>query len=263
MKPCGSSLASRGSVTRCSPPKTSSAMSWCRASSQLTTRRPRASASPVNDADFGTVAVKSVPPLTRPPRPGREKPLSRGRETQLLIDVMVQSARWRTVPQAAAIVRKAIRAAASTASTPRAELAIVLTDDSAIHALNREWRGHDAPTNVLSFPAPDFRPVMLAAEGRGGSRRNNARRSRQGTAGSLGDIVIAFQTTAREARTEGKPLEHHLAHLAVHGFLHLVGYDHETDRDANRMESLETKILAGLGVPNPHGTRSAARHATS
>jgi probable rRNA maturation factor len=147
---------------------------------------------------------------------------------------MIQSPEWKVEPRAGAIVRKAIWAAASAASTPRAELAIVLTDDSAIHALNREWRGHDAPTNVLSFPAP---------QSRGRKRTPPA---------PLGDIIIAFETTAREARTEGKPLKHHLSHLAVHGFLHLIGYDHETARDAKRMQSLEIEILAGLGVPNPY-----------
>ena len=166
----------------------------------------------------------------------RRAVLSRQRrsEKKLVIDVAVQSSRWKAEPRAGAIVRKAIRAAALVASTPRAELAIVLTNDSAIHALNREWRGHDAPTNVLSFPAPQppgAKPRLAV---------------------SLGDIVIAFETTAREAKTEGKPLKHHVAHLAVHGFLHLLGYDHETGRDAKTMESLETKILAGLGIPDPY-----------
>jgi probable rRNA maturation factor len=164
------------------------------------------------------------------------RPRRRGTDG-LAIDVLVQSRQWQREPQAAAIVRKAIRAAASAASTPHAELAIVLLDDSAIHALNRDWRGHDAPTNVLSFPAKQIR------------------RARRSPATPLGDIVIAYQTTAKEARAEGKPFKHHLAHLAVHGFLHLVGHDHEKNRDAKRMEALETKILAGLGVPDPYALR--------
>ena len=161
-------------------------------------------------------------------------PRQRRRKDKLLIDVTIRSTRWKAEPRAGAIIRKAIQAAASAASTPRAELAIVLTDDSAIHALNREWHGHDAPTNVLSFPAARPRGHQPAP------------------CWALGDIVIAFETTAREARAEGKPLKHHLAHLAVHGFLHLVGYDHETARDARTMESLEIRILAGLGVPDPY-----------
>jgi probable rRNA maturation factor len=152
------------------------------------------------------------------------------------VDVLIQSPRWKAEPRAAAIVRKAVRTAAIAASTPRAELAIVLTDDSAIHALNRDWRGQDKPTNVLSFPA-------------------GPSRGRKAAAGSLGDIVIAFETTAREAKADRKPLKDHLAHLAVHGFLHLVGHDHEKDRDARTMESLEVRILAGLGVPDPYAAR--------
>ena len=110
----------------------------------------------------------------------------------------------------------------------------MLTDDSAIRALNRQWRGLDAPTNVLSFPA---------------------KTSGAGTR-VLGDVVIAYQTVAREARDEGKPFAHHLAHLAVHGYLHLVGYDHDTDHKARRMQRLEAAILAGLGVPDPYAHRS-------
>ena len=151
-----------------------------------------------------------------------------------LIDVLVQSPRWKKQPRAAAIVRKAIQAAAKATSTRLPELAIVLTDDSAIQALNRDWRGFDKPTNVLSFPAP---------KRRAGSRQDG---------NSLGDVIIAFQTVAREAAGEGKPFKHHLAHLAVHGFLHLLGHDHETDREARTMERLEVKILAGLRVPDPY-----------
>ena len=121
----------------------------------------------------------------------------------------------------------------------------MLTDDSAIRALNRDWRGHDKPTNVLSFPAKQPR-----------SRRTGA-----AVPASLGDIVIAYETTAREASAEGKPLKHHLAHLAVHGFLHLLGYDHENDRDAKQMEPLETEILAGLGMPDPYASDAEAREA--
>ena len=176
-------------------------------------------------------------------------PRKRGREKKaLLIDVMVQSRLWKAQPRAAAVVRKAVAAAANAASTPRAELAIVLTDDSAIHALNRDWRGHDAPTNVLSFPAEPAK-----------ERKPSARHSRAAPPAMLGDIVIAFETTAREAVAERKPFQHHLAHLAVHGFLHLLGHDHDNRRAAQTMERLEVDILAGLDVPDPY----AARHARS
>ena len=91
----------------------------------------------------------------------------------------------------------------------------MLTDDSAIRALNRQWRGKNAPTNVLSFPAAET----------GKSRSQSP---------YIGDIVIAYETTAREAVAEDKPFNHHLAHLAVHGFLHLLGYDHDKERDARQ-----------------------------
>jgi probable rRNA maturation factor len=153
----------------------------------------------------------------------------------LTLDVMVNSELWRAEPKAKYIVRRSVMAAADVVSTTAGELAIVLTDDSAIRQLNREWRNKDAATNVLSFPVP--------SQGAGETML-------------LGDIVIAYETTAREADAEGKPLRDHLAHLAVHGFLHLVGYDHETDREADAMESLEAVILSRLGVPNPYELRT-------
>jgi probable rRNA maturation factor len=149
------------------------------------------------------------------------------------MDVMIRSPRWKARPRCASVVKRAIAAAASAVPTPSSELAIVLTDDSGIRAINRDWRGQDRPTNVLSFPA-------------------NAAGMAPRAVRHLGDIVIAYQTVAREAAAEGKPFGHHLAHLAVHGFLHLLGYDHETERDARRMERLETKILARLKVPDPY-----------
>jgi probable rRNA maturation factor len=162
------------------------------------------------------------------------RPRSRGRSRIApQIDVIVQSARWRKAPKAGTVIKRAIQAAAEAASTPRAELAIVLSDDSAVRALNRRWRGQNAPTDVLSFPA--------AAPGK-----------RRSASPYIGDIVIAYQTTAREAVAEGKPFEHHLAHLAVHGFLHLLGYDHDNDRDAQEMERLESRVLARIAVPDPY-----------
>jgi probable rRNA maturation factor len=173
-------------------------------------------------------------PSSTPPRKRGGK---RAQPAAVQIEVIIRSARWRKRPTAKTIVKKAVLAAAKAASTSPAELAIVLGDDSAIRALNRDWRGKDAPTNVLSFPA---------APGKG-----------RPASPYIGDIVIAYQTTAREAIAEGKPFGHHLAHLAVHGFLHLLGYDHDNDRDANRMERLERKILARLAVPDPYAPRDA------
>ena len=112
-----------------------------------------------------------------------------------------------------------------------AELSIVLTDDAAQQELNRQWRGIDKPTNVLSFPQIEpFGPVS----------------------GILGDIVLARETLEREAVELEKPFADHFTHLVVHGFLHILGYDHIDEADALRMEGLETKILATLGVPDPY-----------
>jgi probable rRNA maturation factor len=169
--------------------------------------------------------------LSRAPAPAR--PRTRGREKDVQIDVIVRSARWRKRPTAQTTVKRAVLAAAEAVSTPPTELAIVLSDDSAVQALNRDWRGKNAPTNVLSFPA--------AAPGKA-----------RAASPYIGDIVIAYRTVAREAVAEGKPFNHHLAHLTVHGFLHLLGYDHENDRDAKKMELLERKILKRLAIPDPY-----------
>jgi len=152
------------------------------------------------------------------------------------IDVIVESALWDALPQAEQTIRNALaQALAALNGRTDAELAVLLTDDAAVRRLNATWRGLDKPTNVLSFPAaetPDSR--------------------------HLGDIAIAFETTAREAKDEGKPLAHHLAHLAVHGLLHLVGYDHESDAEAETMEQLERDILARLNVPDPYLAHQSA-----
>lgn len=149
------------------------------------------------------------------------------------IDVIVNSDQWQAVPHAEEVVRRAIDAAAmqSASLTAQTELAIMLTDDAEIRTLNRQWRKIDKATNVLSFPATPIPGTPQAA---------------------LGDIAIAFETLQREADDEGKPFDHHLSHLAVHGFLHLVGYDHETDDDAEKMEGLERGILASLDIPDPY-----------
>jgi probable rRNA maturation factor len=131
------------------------------------------------------------------------------------------------------------------AATSGGELAIVLTDDSTIRVLNRDWRGKDQPTNVLSFPA-------RAATNASPRTRGKRARERAGTVCLLGDIVIAYETMAREALAEHRPFAHHLAHLAVHGFLHLVGHDHVAQAEADAMEALEVAVLARLNVPNPY-----------
>jgi probable rRNA maturation factor len=158
-----------------------------------------------------------------------------------ITEVLVVAECWQAEPEAEAIIQRAIAAAAGSADADvgEAELAVMLTDDAGIRTLNSNWRGIDKPTNVLSFEA--LQPT-------GGSSPDDAPRM-------LGDIAIAYETTRKEADDEQKPFDHHLSHLAIHGFLHLIGYDHENDADAEAMETLEQEILAQLGIPDPYADR--------
>lgn len=148
--------------------------------------------------------------------------------TTVTADIVVESGLWQAEPQAEATIHAAI-AAAAPHSTRGGEVSILLADDSAVREVNRQWRGLDKPTNVLSFPAADT----------------------PATQGHLGDIVIAFETLQRECESEGRLFVHHLAHLTVHGFLHLIGYDHETDAQADEMERLESRIMIAMNMPDP------------
>src|ERR1700683_660773 len=156
--------------------------------------------------------------------------MRRAAKTACKIDVVVESSLWKEPRVVKSLIRRAVNEAAAAVSTSGAELAIVLTNDSAIRLLNRDWRGKDAATNVLSFPAQN------------GS----------GEPPLIGDIVLAYETIAREARDEGKPFAHHVAHLTVHGFLHLNGYDHQRRKDAEEMERLQRKILWRGGISGSH-----------
>src|SRR6201997_2853037 len=158
-----------------------------------------------------------------------------------MTEVLVVADCWQNEPDAESVIQRAIAVAAESvnADVGDAELAVMLTDDAGIRTLNSNWRGIDKPTNVLSFPA--LQPESARKPG-------DAPRM-------LGDIAIAYETTRREADAEGKPFEHHLSHLAIHGFLHLIGFDHENDADAEEMESLETEILQQLGIPDPYADR--------
>ncbi len=151
------------------------------------------------------------------------------------IDILVEAGGW----PAEAVLRELAEAATGAVLgelgiAGESELSLVFTDDASIRTLNSEWRGKDKPTNVLSFPAS---PV------RRGSRRLPP---------MLGDVILAFETVEREATLEDKPFDHHLSHLLVHGLLHLLGYDHETDEDAEEMEALERRVLARLAIRDPY-----------
>jgi probable rRNA maturation factor len=160
------------------------------------------------------------------------------------VAVLIEAPEWsRQLRTAAALARRAVREALSARSPGRAgrpgdvELTVVLTDDRAVRRLNRDWRGQDKPTNVLSFPAQNGRP---------------APRLPPGVPVLLGDVVVACGVAATEAAAQGKTLRAHLAHLVVHGVLHLLGHDHEADAEAERMEALEAKILRRMGIANPY-----------
>jgi probable rRNA maturation factor len=127
-------------------------------------------------------------------------------------------------------------------ANPRLSASLLFSDDAEVHALNREWRDKDKPTNVLSFPMLE-RADLLAL-------------SAEGPPELLGDIALALETCAREAAEKGVLLEHHAAHLVVHGLLHLAGYDHvHSDEEAAAMEALEIKALAQMGIADPYGDR--------
>ena len=169
-------------------------------------------------------------------------------------------ARWRPADgDAEALCRAAVRAVAGALpglDLEGWELGIAMTDDPGIRALNRDYRGIDRPTNVLSFPLD--RP----ASGGGASKRGGPPAGLP--TGLLGDIVLSGETVRREAENLGRTPADHLTHLVVHGMLHLLGYDHGTASGAERMEGLEITILAGLGVANPyagsHRVESSPEH---
>ncbi len=154
--------------------------------------------------------------------------------TDLDIDISITEPQWTTaLADASVLCRAAIKACPLPEAAP-SEVSILLCDDAQIQQLNRDYRHQDQPTNVLSFAnlgdteSLEFGPRLW------------------------GDIVIAFGVASSEAEDEGKTLAEHLSHLVVHGMLHLLGYDHENDSDAERMEALEISILAGLGIADPY-----------
>jgi probable rRNA maturation factor len=154
----------------------------------------------------------------------------------IVIDILVESDGWADEATLHDLSARAIAAAWQKlhgAEQPESELSLVFTDDAAIKELNNDWRDKDKPTNVLSFPAFTLKPGQKPGP-------------------MLGDIVIARETVAREAVDEDKPFDHHLTHLIVHGFLHLLGYDHLTEAQAEEMEGLERKILERLAIPDPY-----------
>lgn len=162
-------------------------------------------------------------------------------QSDLCVDILIESETWQMLPQAENVVRRAITSAATSEVAighRKAELSVMLCDDKTIADLNARWRGQEKPTNVLSFPAPP----------QGAAPGENI---------SLGDIAIAYETLTREADEHGKSVTDHLSHLVIHGFLHLLGYDHLMNDEAERMERLERDILARIGVADPYAAYDA------
>lgn len=169
----------------------------------------------------------------------------------LEVDCAAAADSWATGADWPAIAARAVAAALGGAGFGAAvaspalhiEVSVRLTDDAEVHALNAQYRGQDKPTNILSFPMLDDVEAELA-----------------GCAAAeilLGDLVLAAETTRREADVQGLPLVDHATHLLVHGTLHLLGHDHQDDASADAMEALEIDILAGLGLGNPYVVRAA------
>jgi len=159
---------------------------------------------------------------------------------QIEIDI---EASWPADSDWEALAIRAADAAAKVSpelANPRLSASLLFTGDFEVHALNREWRGKDKPTNVLSFPMLERGELLALVP--------------DGPPELLGDIALAHETCDREATGKGVPLEAHAAHLIVHGLLHLAGHDHETSSDAaTAMEALEIKTLALLGFADPYG----------
>jgi probable rRNA maturation factor len=153
----------------------------------------------------------------------------------IALDVEIEAGRWSEITGVEWLATRAAEAALTTARRAEdedLEATLLLTDDAALRELNRQWRGQDKPTNVLSFPADMKSPP--------GEPRH------------LGDIALAYETLAREAEAENKSLPNHMTHLVIHGILHLLGHDHESDAEAAEMERAEVTALEALGIADPY-----------
>jgi len=159
----------------------------------------------------------------------------------ITLDISIEES-WPELPDWEALAEKSLHAAAGAApelANTRLSASLLFTSDAEVQVLNREWRGKDRPTNVLSFPMLERTELLALAP--------------DGPPELLGDIALAYETCAREAEEKSVPIEHHAAHLIVHGLLHLCGHDHEiSPEDAAEMEALEIKALASMGIGNPY-----------
>lgn len=159
-------------------------------------------------------------------------------EPKLNIVLETEDPRWlRALPNVSLLLEKALPLALSglPAGNRTIEVGVRLVDDATIQGLNRDWRGRDKPTNVLSFPLGDPGPV-----------------TDQDFPWLIGDIVMSYDTVVAESIRDMKPLEHHVVHLAIYAALHLIGHDHEDEAEADAMEAAEVSLLANLGIPDPY-----------
>lgn len=155
---------------------------------------------------------------------------------RIRIDLTVEAGTWPSKRELRSLVVEVVKSISGETgglAGQSSELGVIFSDDSHVRQLNASWRKMDKPTNVLSFPA--F-PMVIGGP----------------LPPMLGDIVLASETVGREAADEGKPLEHHIAHLVMHGLLHLLGHDHETQVEAEEMEAIERRALARLAIPDPY-----------
>jgi probable rRNA maturation factor len=163
--------------------------------------------------------------------------------SELAVEILRKSPLWDRAAVSDPVLARTATVAFS-AARPQGDgpcgVTIVLTDDAELRALNRTWRGKDAPTNVLSFPAGAQTGEPL------------------GEPLSLGDVVLAYETVAEEARADGIALADHVVHVVVHGVLHLLGYEHDDAAEAERMESLERAVLATFGIADPYADAGAS-----
>ena len=184
--------------------------------------------------------------------------MSKVKQQSFQLELVFDSLAWKKIrglkPRLTLAAQTALAALPTTMQplAQRAQLTVLLTTNGKIQRLNREFRGMDKPTNVLSFP--QFSPAELAKMGREKALESSI---------PVGDIALAYQYVVVEAKNEHKILLNHLIHLIIHGILHLFGYDHLNQRDAGKMEQLEKKLMAGLGLPDPYAPIPAQSAAAS
>lgn len=200
----------------------------------------------------GTIAASPSPPRGTVREAGKKQP------PRVAVKITVAAGDWPDRRKLTTLAKRAISAAQKTLATSDAspsELSLVFTDDPHMRKLNKEWRGKDSPTNVLSFPQAG--PTPTATSGRPApAQKSRKPAGSEESARLLGDVILSAETVAREAALARKPLVDHMAHLIIHGYLHLLGFDHEGEADAEKMEQLERVALRALGIPDPYAAAS-------